>query len=182
MAMNFAGLVLRLFGWKVNITVPDVPKCIICVAPHTSNWDFILGELAYLSVGRTAAFLMKSSWFFWPLGPMLRGIGGIPVESHGKRSSVTQTVCEKFGEPRRLHLAITPEGTRSRQPNWHTGFLRIANATGVPVFLAVLDFGNKEVRINDEFIPTGDIERDLRSVKDFYKGAVDKFPEKFTTE
>mgnify|MGYP000766690393 CR=1 FL=1 len=40
-------------GWTVNITVPDYPKCIICVAPHTSNWDFVIGKLAYSSIGRT---------------------------------------------------------------------------------------------------------------------------------
>ena len=64
--MSFAGRMLRLFGWTVDITVPDYPKCIICVAPHTSNWDFVLGKLAYAAVGRHAGFLMKEQWFFWP--------------------------------------------------------------------------------------------------------------------
>lgn len=73
--MNAAGLILKLFGWKVSITVPDYTKCIICVAPHTSNWDFVLGELAYASVGRKAGFLMKDTWFFWPLGCFFRAIG-----------------------------------------------------------------------------------------------------------
>ena len=83
--MNFSGFILKLFGWKVDITVPDFPKCIICVAPHTSNWDFILGELAIRSVGRRAGFLMKSSWFFFPLGYFFRAIGGIPVERKKKK-------------------------------------------------------------------------------------------------
>ena len=66
--MNLAGLILRAAGWHVNITVPPYPRSVICVAPHTSNWDFVLGKLAYASVGRKAGFLMKESWFFFPLG------------------------------------------------------------------------------------------------------------------
>lgn len=77
--MNLSKWILRIAGWKVIITEPDYPKCIICVAPHTSNWDFILGELAITSVGRRAGFLMKESWFFFPLGYFFRAIGGIPV-------------------------------------------------------------------------------------------------------
>ena len=68
-------LILRMIGWRVEITVPNYPKCIICVAPHTSNWDFILGKLAYLSVGRKAGFLMKEAWFFFPLGLFFKAIG-----------------------------------------------------------------------------------------------------------
>lgn len=63
--MGFSRLILRLAGWKVRVMVPDYPKAIICVAPHTSNWDFIIGKLAYASVNRKAGFLMKKSWFFF---------------------------------------------------------------------------------------------------------------------
>lgn len=180
--MNFAGRVLRLFGWKVSVTVPDVAKCIICVAPHTSNWDFIVGKLAYLSVGRDAGFLMKSGWFFWPLGCFFRAIGGIPVERRRKGVSLTQSIVEKFKSAERLQLAITPEGTRSLQHNWHTGFLHIAHEAGVPVMLGVIDFHKKEVRVDDEFIPSGDIEKDLRAVKEFYRGAQGRYPHKFTVD
>ena len=172
-----------MWGWKVNITVPDVPKCIICVAPHTSNWDFILGKLAYSSLGRTAGFLMKSTWFFWPLGCFFRSIGGIPVERRKEGGvSLTRTVIEKFRQPERLQLAITPEGTRSLTRDWHTGFLHIAYEADVPVFLGVIDYGKKEVNVTEEFIPTGDIKRDLRTVKDFYKGAIAKYPLKFIAD
>ena len=77
-------------GWKVEVTVPDYPKCIICVAPHTSNLDFIIGELAYWSVGRRAGFLMKSTWFFFPLGLLLKALGGIPVK-RGKKAATSQS-------------------------------------------------------------------------------------------
>lgn len=179
--MNLAGLILKTFGWSVDITVPDYPKCIICVAPHTSNWDFIIGKLAYSSVGRKAGFLMKESWFFWPLKYFFLGIGGIPVPKR-RGSSLVETIVAKFKSSERLTLAITPEGTRSRQPNWHTGFLHIAEEADVPVVLGAIDFKNKHVVIEKRFTPTGDTEADMRAIKDYYKQFTGKYPEKFCTD
>ena len=177
--MNLSGRLLKLFGWKVSITGPDTPKCLICVAPHTSNWDFVIAELAYWSVGRKAGFLMKSAWFFWPMGCLMRKLGGVPVERKNKSVSLTDVIVEKFKHTNRLQLAITPEGTRSRNPNWHTGFLQIAWRAQVPIQLGVFDFENKEVVIHDIFTPTGDMEADMKAVKNYYKDAKGKYPEKF---
>ena len=124
--MWFSKLILRILGWKVTVTVPDYPKCIICVAPHTSNLDFIFGKLAYMSVGRQAGFLMKESWFKWPLGYFFRSIGGVPVARKNKKFSLVDVLVEKFKNTDKLAIAITPEGTRSRTSKWHTGFLEIS--------------------------------------------------------
>jgi len=180
--MNLSAPILKLFGWKVSITVPDSPKCIICVAPHTSNWDFVLGKLAYSAVGRDAGFLMKSQWFFWPLGLFFRAIGGIPVERKNRTVSLTEIVINKFRNTKRLQLAITPEGTRSRTSKWHTGFLHIAMSADVPIQLGILDYEHKEIIIRDVFTPTGDIEADLRTVKNYYAPYKGKYPEKFSTD
>lgn len=182
--MNISGLILRIAGWRVNITVPDYPKCIICVAPHTSNWDFIIGKLAYSSIGRNAGFLMKSSWFFFPLGIFFRAIGGIPVVRDKSRNepSLVEQLIRRFNSTERLSLAITPEGTRKRTAKWHSGFLRIAYETHVPVLLGVLDFENKEVMIVKEFTPTGDIDEDMRMVKNYYSPFSGKHPRNFTTD
>ena len=179
--MNIAAWLLKTFGWKVSITVPDSPKCLICVAPHTSNWDFVVGKLAYASVGRDAGFLMKAQWFFWPLGCFFRAIGGIPVERKNKTVSLTDVVVAKFNAAQRLQLAITPEGTRSRTTKWHTGFLRIAAATGVPVILGAIDFATKDVYLTHVFTPTGDMEADMRAVKDYYRPFTGRHPDQFTT-
>ncbi len=165
--MNIAGLLLRMAGWKVDITVPDYPKCIICVAPHTSNWDFILGKLAYASVGRKAGFLMKEAWFFWPLGYFFKAIGGIPVPKK-RGAKLTDYIVRKFEEPRRMQLAVTPEGTRSRVTEWRTGFLHIALDADVPIVLGAIDAKNRRVIITEEFIPSGDIESDMRAIKEYY--------------
>lgn len=180
--MNLSSLILRIAGWKVNVTVPDYPKCIICVAPHTSNWDFILGKLAYASIGRKAGFLMKSSWFFFPLGYLLKAIGGVPVVRKSKGGSLVEQLIDRFNHTDRLTLAITPEGTRSRNARWHTGFLRIAYATNVKVVLGAIDFGTKQIFLTKTFEPTGNLDEDMKEVKNYYKQFQGKYPEKFTTE
>ncbi len=180
--MNISRTLLRIAGWKVNITVPDYPKCIICVAPHTSNWDFIIGKLAYASVGRKAGFLMKESWFFFPLGCFFKAIGGIPVPRRKKSASLVDTIVNKFNTSDRIVLAITPEGTRSRTDKWHTGFLRIARQANVPIMLGAIDFRKKEVSITQEFTPTGDIDADIIEIKNYYRGFTGKYPEKFSTD
>lgn len=179
--MSLSGWILRMAGWKVDITVPDYPKCIICVAPHTSNWDFILGKLAYASVGRKAGFLMKEAWFFFPLGCFFRAIGGIPVPKK-RGSALVEEIVAKFNASPRMALAITPEGTRSRTSAWRHGFLYIALEADVPIVLGAIDFATKEISITEEFIPSGNIEEDMREIKKYYSKFTGKYPEKFTTE
>lgn len=179
--MNLCGFILKLFGWKVEITVPDYPKCIICVAPHTSNWDFILGKLAYGSVGRSAGFLMKESWFFPPLGWIFKSIGGIPVPKKRGGSLVNEIVA-KFNNSAEMAIAITPEGTRSLTSKWRHGFLHIAREANVPIVLGAFDFKRKEITITEEFIPTGNVEEDMRQIKRYYRNFNAKYPEKFSTE
>ena len=166
--MNIWGQILRMFHWKVSITAPRRDKCVICVAPHTSNWDFMLGILAYHSLGRKANFLMKDFWFFFPLKYLLRALGGIPVHRSGKGSSLTDEIVKMFGRREYVNLAVTPEGTRSATAKWRTGFLYIAIGAGVPVQLGVIDYAAKEIIIRDEFEPSGDVQADLQYVKNYY--------------
>lgn len=169
-------------GWGVEVSVPDLPKAIICVAPHTSNLDFLIGELAIRAVGRKAGFMMKSSWFFFPLGCLFKALGGIPVKRRNKHQSQVDVMVQRFNSEERLVVAITPEGTRSRTATWHTGFLRIAREANVPIMLAVVDFRMKKAIINDMFISTGDTEADMRVIKQYYKPFTGRHPENFTTE
>lgn len=180
--MILSKLILRIIGWKVDITVPDYPKCIICVAPHTSNWDFIIGKLAYASVGRKAGFLMKSSWFFFPLGYIFKAMGGIPVKRKKCGISLVETLIHRFQSSQNIALAITPEGTRSRTCVWHTGFLAIASGANVPVVLGAIDFKQKKVVITERFTPTGNTEDDIASIKRYYRKFKGLHPEKFCAD
>ena len=180
--MNYWGNILKIFGWKVEITAPQRNKCIICVAPHTSNWDFILGLLAYYSLGRKANFFMKEFWFFFPLGFLLKALGGIPVPSKKKKSNLTESIIDKFYSASYLNLAVTPEGTRSKTEKWRTGFLYISYGAKVPVQLGVIDYEKKCIIIKDEFYPTGNIDEDMSIVKQYYSSYKNagKYPEKFS--
>lgn len=180
--MNLAHGILRWLGWKVEVSVPDFPKAIICVAPHTSNWDFIIGELAIRSVGRKAGFMMKSSWFFFPLGCLFRAIGGIPVVRQNKKQSLVEAMVVRFRDEERLVVAITPEGTRKRTSSWHTGFLRIAYEADVPICLAVIDFRMKRAMINEVFEPSGNLDADMQAIKRYYAPFTGRHPENFTVE
>lgn len=179
--MNIWGGILKLIGWKTEITAPRRDKCVICVAPHTSNLDFILGLAAYRSLGRNANFLMKEFWFFFPLGLLFRSLGGIPVPKAGSGGELTRSIIRQFNERTYMNLAVTPEGTRSARTDWRTGFLRIAYGAGVPIQLGIIDYKHRRVIIRDEYEPTGDIEKDLAQIKKYYsdKKEVARYPDKF---
>ena len=174
--------VLDWAGWRVDITAPRREKCVICVAPHTSNLDFILGLCAYRSLGRKANFLMKEFWFFFPLKYLLRALGGIPVPRK-RGSDLTASIVADFGRRDYMNLAVTPEGTRSRTDRWRRGFLYIAYGAGVPLQLGVIDYRRKRIVIADEYPLTGDIDRDMEGIKQYYARYADvaRYPDKFTT-
>ena len=160
--------ILKLFGWKSVITVPEPAKSVICVAPHTSNWDFIIGKLFYWSVKRKAGFLIKKSWFFFPMNYVMDAMGGVPVDRK-KRTSVTQQMIEEFNRREKFHLAITPEGTRKRNERWKLGFYHIAVGANVPIQLIYVHYKNKEVGIREVFYPTGNEKADLQHIYDYFR-------------
>lgn len=179
--MNLWKTILDLFHWQVNITVPKRSKCVICVAPHTSNWDFILGLFAYKSLGRNANFLMKDFWFFFPLKYLLTYLGGIPVPRSKKKVSLTESVIQLFKTKNYVNLAVTPEGTRSLTDKWRTGFLYIAYGAHVPIQLGVIDYKNKVVSITSEYEPSNNIEVDMAAIKAYYAQypSAARYPDKF---
>ena len=172
-------LLFKRMGWSEQVSIPHRDKCIICVAPHTSNWDFIIGQLYYRSLGRTAGFLMKKDWFFWPLGSIFRWMGGIPVE-RSKRTSLVEQIIQIAKERKTFHLAITPEGTRKANPDWKRGFYYIAQGAGIPILLAGIDFTTKTITLSKEIIPSGDIDKDMREIKLYFKDFKGKHPERFS--
>ena len=180
MAMNLAKWLLKKSGWTFTVNIPPTDKCVICVAPHTSNWDFVLGELGSRSMGMKASFLMKDTWFFFPMGYLMRALGGIPVK-RSRHTHVTSSVVDEFNNRDRLWVAVTPEGTRSLNAHWHKGFLYIAQEAHVPVVLGYIDYGTKEICIDRIFESSGDIEQDLLAIKRYYHGRTARFPEKFST-
>jgi 1-acyl-sn-glycerol-3-phosphate acyltransferase len=166
-------------GWKVKVTEDHPDKYIICLAPHTSNWDFLIGQLYNQAFGLESNFLMKKEWFFWPLGPIFRKMGGIPVYRQ-KHTRMTEAMAETARKAEKFHICITPEGTRSRVEEWKKGFYFIAQGAGIPILLYGLDYENKTIQCTKTIIPMGDIEHDMREIKLYFKDFKGKNPENFT--
>ena len=171
-------LFLKLFGWnyKLSVEIPD--KCVLCVAPHTSNWDYIIGMIFYKSIGGKPHVLMKKEWFFFPLDSILKSIGALPVDRK-KRTSISDQMVELFHSRNHFQLAIAPEGTRSKNAQWKTGFYYIALNAGVPIVLAYIDYSKKEVGVKTIFYPTGEVHGDIEKIKSYYKDVQAKHPKKF---
>ena len=180
MSNIYERILKKRMGWTVETTIDLPEKCVICVAPHTSNWDFILGELYIRSIGKTANFLMKKEWFFWPLGSFMRRIGGIPVE-RSKKTSLTDQLAEAADKAETFRLAVTPEGTRSRVETWKRGFYYIALKAKLPILLYAIDFGHKRIVCTKQIIPSGDVEADMGEILRYYAEGdfIPRFPEKF---
>ena len=172
-------LLFRWGGWKEEVDQPRPAKCIICIAPHTSNWDFLIGKSYYTALGLTSNFLMKKEWFFWPLGPIFKAMGGIPVW-RSKHSSITDILAEQAKERETFKLCITPEGTRSLNPEWKKGFYFIAVKARIPILLYGCDYERKLIECTHSFIPSGDLEKEMREIKLYFKDYKGKHPELFS--
>jgi 1-acyl-sn-glycerol-3-phosphate acyltransferase len=163
----FGALVLRLMRFRVEGEIPDLPKFVIAVAPHTSNWDFIVGAGAMFALDLRLTFIGKHTLFRAPLGGLMRWMGGIPVDRSAPHGLVGEAVKAFEGVERRV-LAIAPEGTRRRVERFKSGFLHIARGARVPVLLATFDWGARRVRLGPLFHPGEDVEADLRDIEAFY--------------
>ena len=179
MKKKIAQFILRLFGWKVEINLPpDTNKMVVMMAPHTSNWDFFVGYLGYMSIGVDSRYLIKKEAFVFPLGKILLALGAIPVDRKASTNIVIQ-VGEMFKNYESLFITITPEGTRSLNRNWKRGFYYIAANAQVPIAFGFLDYKNKIGGIGGWLYPTGDYDADLKKIEEFYADKGAKHPEKF---
>lgn len=163
-----AGL-MRLIGWRLVYVPPPQPKSVIIVYPHTSNWDFVVGFIARSVAGIRCHFAAKDTLFRGLFGRWLARVGGIPVNRREPTGFVGQLVRE-FARRDEFHVVFTPEGTRSRTEHWKSGFYRLALAVKVPLGLAFIDYGAREVGIGAWLDLTGDEEADLERIRAFYAG------------
>ncbi len=163
-------LTFRIWGWKVIDHRPHpMGQCIYVVAPHTSNWDFLVGVCAR-SIGRlrNTKYLAKKQLFAWPIGWFFRALGGYPVD-RSKNSNITDQVVGYFKTIPHFSIGITPEGTRKDVKAWKTGFWRIAKGAGVPLILTSFDYARKEVTFREPFQVTDDMEADIAWMMNYFK-------------
>jgi 1-acyl-sn-glycerol-3-phosphate acyltransferase len=158
---------LALLGWRVEGEIPNLPKFVIAVAPHTSNWDFVVGVAAMFALDLHIAFIGKDTLFRWPFAGVLQWMGGIPVDRSSPHGVVAESIAA-FGRIERRVLVIAPEGTRKRVERFRSGFLHIARGARVPVLLAALDYGGRCVRFGPLVEPGEDVEADRARIEAFF--------------
>jgi 1-acyl-sn-glycerol-3-phosphate acyltransferase len=167
---------MTLLRWNIEGEIPNLPKFVLIMAPHTSNWDFVVAVLADLALDMEAAWMGKHTIFRGAFGTWLRGIGGIPVVRHAAHNVVSQLVAE-FAKRDRMILGIAPEGTRKRVARWKSGYWHIARGAGVPIVPAGIDFGRRVIVIGPALTTSDSLERDEATLLQFYVGVTPRHPE-----
>ena len=179
---RFCGWLLRKMGWESIGGPMTEPKAIVLGVPHTTVWDFLVSYLFYTQFGKVAHIMIKESFFFWPLGPVLRACGAVPVNQK-TASTTVKSLISLMEEVPEFHLAIAPEGTRAQTKRWKSGYHLIARATGVPVYLGYFDWKRKRVGRGQKVELTDDAAADTKRIQEIYEkmdlGA--RYPENYIT-
>ena len=175
---KLASFTFHAFGWKAVGELPsNIRKYILVGAPHTSNWDFFYGMLFFLMKGIPLKYFIKKEWYFFPFNYLFKALGGVPVD-RSTNKNLTDQMAEIFEKYDELAILITPEGTRSYNPDWKKGFYFIAQKTGAPIILGYIDYEKKVGGFGPVLKTTGDVDKDSELMKNFYKDKKGKFPEK----
>lgn len=169
--------ILKIFGWKKEGHPPRIDKYVLIAAPYTSNWDFVMTMLFAFAFPVKIFWTGKREIFRFPLGIVVRWLGGIPMDRSRSQNAVDQTV-KMFNQREKLVMIIPPEGTQDRVNRWRTGFYYIAYGARVPIALGFVDWKRKTGGFGPVVIPTGDIKSDMGTIKDFYSYVTAKYPER----
>lgn len=164
-------------GWRADGRLPEDRKFVIMGASHTSNWDFLVFLGTIHALGRQVRFIGKDSLFRWPLGGLMRALGGVPVDRSAPQDLVSQIVAQ-FALHDDFALVIAPEGTRSRTAEWKTGFYQIALKAGVPIVCAGPDYPTRRGVIGPVIRPTGNYVEDLKPAFAFFRTITPRHPER----
>lgn len=159
-------VILKAMGWTINGKLPNRKQIILIGGPHTSNWDLPLALATMLSLGVKFSWMMKKEAFFWPLGHLWGLMGGIPIDRKASIDIVTQ-MKNWFENNEKVWLGITPEGTRSKVERYKTGYIRISQAVGVPLFIVGVDALKKRVIFDRIWDPTGEIEVENKAIQTY---------------
>lgn len=179
---------LKMMGWEIDNHWPlDLDQCVMIAAPHTSNWDALYTRLALKALGVNVRLTIKDSYMKLPFGPFVRALGGIGIDRTPKaegepRPSMVQVMTGLFKDHPKLVMLVTPEATRAKQEQWKTGFYHVATGAGVPIALAYMDYAKKKTGVGKIVYPTGDYEKDMAEIMDFYSQINAKFPENFSVD
>lgn len=165
---GLGALFLRLLGWRIDGEIPNLPKSVWIGAPHTTNWDGVLGLATLMALGVQASTMIKDSAFKGPMGALLRWFGAIPINRSSPKGVVEQSV-DQFDQRKRFVLLIAPEGTRDGAADWKRGYYRIAEAAGVPIVPVSIDYPARRILFSPPLMPSGDYDADFATLIAFYR-------------
>ena len=155
---------LRIVGWRIEGEFPDLARCVVAVAPHSSNWDFVHAVAAVFAVGLRVSFIGKHTLFRGSLGRFMRWLGGVPVD-RSRANGLVEDMVDTFSRAERLWLGIAPEGTRTRVGGFKSGFYRIALEAGVPILPVALNYHERALILLAPVTPQSDVERGVADMK-----------------
>jgi 1-acyl-sn-glycerol-3-phosphate acyltransferase len=167
---------LKVLGWRLEGSVPDVPKYVFIASPHTSNLDFLIFLAVTFAFRMRCVWMGKQSLFRPPFGVLFTWLGGIPIDRSSSQSVVGQAV-QAFQSREEIIMGISPGGTRKKTDHWKKGFYYVALGANVPLVFGFADYGRKVAGFGPTFMPTGDIQADMEIIRDFYQDIKGKFPE-----
>jgi 1-acyl-sn-glycerol-3-phosphate acyltransferase len=162
--------------WNLAGDPPPGRPSVLIGAPHTSNWDFVLMLGIAWHYGIDIRWLGKKSLFSGWRGPIMRRLGGIPVDRDDPSRVVTEVV-ERIRAGEVFGLVVTPDGTRGGHSFWKSGFYRIARETGMPVTLGFVDRTTMTTGLGPTFALTGDVAADMDRIRAFYADKAGLRPE-----
>lgn len=168
MIRKIARFIILFIDWNIDPVAPkEAEGSVLVMAPHTSNWDFVLGRLAFVSYGVDVKLLVKSELFFPPLSWFLKLLGCIPVDRK-KNNNLTDYVAKLYQKNPNLMIVFTPEGTRSHNSNWKKGFYYIAKKAEVKIYLCYVDYKSKSGGFGEVFQHSDDSKNDFNEIKKYY--------------
>jgi 1-acyl-sn-glycerol-3-phosphate acyltransferase len=183
-----AKMVFWIFGWTLDDHLKnDFKRCVMIAAPHTSNWDLVFARSAFTLMNIPIRFTVKREWLRFPFKGIMLALGAIGIDRSAKkpgdpRPSMTEAMIELFEKNKELVVMVTPEGTRKKVTKWKTGFYHVAVGAKVPIALGYLDYKNRIAGVNKVIYPTGDLQKDMQEIMDYYKNIQGKHPEKFSID
>ena len=170
-------IILFCIGWKAKGELPDVPKCVMIAAPHTSNWDYFYTLLIAFQFKIKIYTMGKKSLTQGLFGGIMKWLGIIPID-RSKTNNIVDLTIQQFNSCEKLIIIVPPSGTRNKVVYWKTGFYYIAHGAGVPICLGFMDYGRKTGGIGPLIYTTGNIDADMKKIKKFYVDINGKYPEK----
>lgn len=159
---------LFALGWQILGSIPNEERIVIVAAPHTSNWDFIVGMSTILALNLNVKWLGKKSLFIPGISWFFKWLGGIPVDRKNPNTLI-ENIVKIVERENGLMIGVAPEGSRKKVDRWKSGFLRIASQTKSKIMFIGIDAPSKTLIIGRLFEPSGDTEKDIIYVMDYFK-------------